>query len=80
MKRKSFFDGFKEGFKEFSHIIINIVNFVLLTMVYIFGIGLVAIFSRISKKKFLNLKSNKSSYWEDNLIEKKPIEKYFRQF
>ena len=37
-----FFKGFLQGFRSFGHTITNIINFFLLLIVYIFGIGLVS--------------------------------------
>ena len=78
---KQFFKGFTKGFRDFSNIITNIVNFFLLTIVYIFGVGITSILSKTFKKHFLELKKTKSkTYWKKTKLTKEPIEKYFRQF
>lgn len=78
---RTFFKGLIEGFKDFNSIVIMTVNFVLLSIVYIIGIGLTSIFAKIMKKNFLDIKkTNKDSYWEDLNLKKESFEKYYRQF
>ena len=79
MKMRAFFLGFGKGFRDFSHVITNTVNFFLLIIVYIFGIGLVSVISKISGKHFLDLKKKGTSWTERNL-KTQPIEKYYRMF
>lgn len=47
---------FFKGFKDFGHIITNTINFILLTIVYILGIGLTSILSKIFKKNLQIIK------------------------
>ena len=78
---KLFLKGFKSGLKSFSNIITNIINFFLLSIVYIIGVGLTSILSKIFKKHFLELKKTRSkTYWKKNKINKEPLETYYRQF
>ena len=78
---KIFFIGFKHGFQEFGHIITNIVNFILLFIVYFIGVGLTSMIAKISGKHFLKLKKeNRKSNWRIKKIGKQPIEEYYRQF
>jgi large-conductance mechanosensitive channel len=78
---KQFFSGFLKGFKDFGHIITNIVNFILLSIVYFVGIGPTSIVAKISGKHFLDLKKKKTdSYYTKKDIKKEPIENYYRQF
>jgi hypothetical protein len=78
---KQFFSGFLNGFKNFSHIIINIVNFILLSIVYFVGIGPTSVVAKIARKNFLDLKKKKTdSYYTKKDIKKEPIENYYRQF
>lgn len=81
-KMRDFFKGFKEGFHDFTNIIISIVNFVLLFIVYFVGVGITAVFAKAAGKKFLNLKSKKSkqSYWVHKKIGNEPEEEHYRQF
>jgi hypothetical protein len=76
---KKFCQGCKEGFEEYGKSLISIVNVVLLSIVYIIGVGLTSILARISKKRFLDLRAKKS-YWISLNPKKKPIEAYYRQF
>ena len=81
-KIKSFFKGFKDGFREFSQGVAEIVNFILLTLVFIFGIGIVAILSRVAGKKYLAVKQEeKESYWKKVKIGgEKKREEYLKPF
>ena len=55
-KMKKFIEGVKEGQKYFGENIAIIVNSVLLSLVYIIGIGIVSITAKIFKKEFLDTK------------------------
>lgn len=79
---KQFFKGLKKGMGGFGFNIALIINTVLLTLVYIIGIGFTSVIAKIFKKHFLELKvsKNKESYWQDLNLKKKPIEEYYRQF
>ena len=78
---KQFFSGFRKGMKDFSHNIALIVNSVLLSIVYLVGVGLTVIFAKLFRKHFLDMKlSKKETYWSDLNLKKKPIEEYYRQF
>jgi len=81
-KIKEFIEGFKEGQKVLGSCIGAIINSVLLTFVYIFGIGLTSIIAKIFGKRFLNLEIDKKAqtYWSDLNLKKKPIKNYYRQF
>lgn len=78
--RLNWFNEVYNGFKEFGHDVASIVNFFLLLIVYILGIGPVSIIAKLSKKHFLDITfREKISLWK----ERKPIEKqeeYYRQF
>ncbi len=76
-----FFKGFLQGFKSFGHTVTNIVNFFLLLIVYIFGIGSVSVIGKLTGKHYLDLKkSNNKSNWHEHKVTKEPIEKYYRSF
>jgi len=80
-KNQRFLIGFKKGMGNFGHNIALIINTILLTFVYLIGVGLTSIFAKIVGKHFLEIKlSKKDSYWSDLNLKKKPIEKYYRQF
>lgn len=76
---KIFFAGLGEGFRDFSALITDIVNFALLFFVYFIGVGIVAVLSRIAGKKFMNLKPGKST-WVKRSLSKMPMEEYRRMF
>jgi len=77
-----FFKDLKKGQKKFGDDISQIINFILLTIAYLFGIGLTSVFAKISGKHFLELKKeeNIESYWSDLNLIKKPMKEYYRQF
>ena len=77
----AFFKGFLEGFRHFGHIVMNIVNFALLLVVYVFGIGIVSIVSKISGREFLGIKKTpKGSYWIKREWQAPEIKRAYRQF
>ena len=82
MNLSLFLNGFKSGMKNFSSSISCIINFILLSSVYIIGVGLTAVFARSVNKHFLDMKlcHEKDSYWSDLNLKKRSIEKYYRQF
>ena len=78
-----FFAGFKAGFQSFGHSVTCVVNFVLLSIVYMFGVGPTAILSKLKRKKFLDMEKpdpNKATYYKDLNLGKEPKENYYRQF
>lgn len=81
MTIKKFLKGFSKGVKEFNYLH-TIVNLIVLTFVYIFGIGFTLIIARFNNKKFLEVEitKNKDSYWSDLNLKKQETEKYLRQF
>ncbi len=82
MSIKEFFSGFKKGFLNFGQNIGLIVNAVLLSFVYIVGVGLTSIAAKIIGKRFMqtNLEKEKETYWEELNIKKREMEKYYKQF
>jgi len=80
-KTNLFFKGAMHGFKSFSHTLTNIINFFLLLVVYILGIGPVSAISKLFGKHYLDIKKtgNKSN-WHEHKATKQPIEKYYRTF
>ena len=79
---KQFIKGLKKGMENFGFNITLIINTILLTFVYVIGIGVTSIIAKIFRKHFLELKVSKDkvSYWQDLNLKKKPIEEYYRQF
>lgn len=74
-----FFKGFVQGFRNFSRWITDIINFILLFIVYFIGIGVVSVVSKLLGKHFLDLKNSGSS-WVMRNLKKRPIKEYFRAF
>jgi hypothetical protein len=74
-----FCQGFKDGFREFGENMACIINAVLLSIVYLIGVGITSIVAKISGKHFLGMKTKKS-YWISLNQNKKPTEEYYRQF
>jgi len=79
-KLKQFFNGFKKGMKCFSDNISTVINFLLLSIVYLTGVGLTSIVAKLFSKHFLDMEKKKNSYWCDLNLKNKSIEEYYRQF
>jgi hypothetical protein len=78
---KPFFKGFLKGFKDFGHLVNNIVNFILLSIVYLFGVGPTSIIGKLFRKRFLELKrDSKETYWIENRVGGENIEECYRMF
>jgi cytochrome c biogenesis protein CcdA len=78
---RQFLRGFQLGMQNFGKIITAVVNTILLSLVYILGVGITAILAKMTGKKFLNLvPTKKNSYWTNLNLKKKSIEEYYRQF
>lgn len=82
MSLNQFFQGFKKGTKDFGHNISTIINSVLLSIVYIIGVGLTSVIAKLVGKHFLDTKTSEKAdtYWTDLDLKKKSIEDYYRQF
>ena len=72
-KLKQFFKGFQKGIKKFSDNISTIINFLLLSIVYLIGVGLTSITAKIFGKHFLDTKKKKDSYWHNLKLKNKDI-------
>ena len=81
-KIKDLLIGIKEGQKSFGEDIAIIINFLLLSLAYLFGIGITSMIAKIISKSFLDLKIDKNAktYWQELNLGKKPIKEYYRQF
>jgi len=79
---KSCFKGFKKGMKEFGDAVAIIVNSILLTFVYVLGVGLSSLMATLAGKQKIATKISKKrvSYWTDLDLKKKSLEEYYRQF
>lgn len=76
---KIFFAGFRHGFRRFSHVVTDIVNFILLFIVYFTGVAAVSIIAKLLGKHFMDLSRNGSS-WVARKLKKRPIGEYYRLF
>ncbi len=79
---RQFTKGFSKGMTRFGHNIAAIVNTILLAVVYMIGVGVTSIISKLVRKNFLQRKVDKvrKSYWSDLNLMKKPLDEYLRQF
>ena len=79
---KTFIKGFKSGMKLFGSCISAIINTVLLSMVYLLGVGVTSIVAKIAGKHFLekDIEKKKKSYWEPLDLKTQPKDEYYRQF
>ena len=84
MKLKQFLKGFKLGMEEFGSNIAIIINSILISIVYLIGVGFTSIIAKLSGKHFLetktSIKKHTRTYWSELNLKKKPIEDYYRQF
>jgi len=79
---KQFKNGFKLGFRNFNSLISVIINSILLSLVYILGVGSTWLFAKLTHKDFLDLEIKKkvASYWVNLNLKKVPRKNYYRQF
>ena len=82
LKRHPFLRGFLSGFRHFGGIIVNIINTVLLTLVYFISVGPTALIYRWRGRRFFQVSPppQQESYWSDLKVQTQPIEAYYRQF
>ncbi len=80
VKIKQIFDEFMEGSKMFGEFISAIINLILLSFVYFIGVGLTSIVAKIFRKRFIDNKPSKKSYWKELNLATHPFEEYYRQF
>jgi len=76
------FHGLKKGMKDFGSCISTLINSILLTAVYLIGVGLTATVAKLKRKHFLDMELDKKSktYWSELNLKKKPVDDYYRQF
>ena len=82
MRISIFLKGIQNGQKKFGESIAAVINSLLLTFIYFFGVGLTFIFAKIFNKHFLDLKTEpfRKSYWEELNLTKEELNKYYKQF
>ncbi|MBD3203495.1 hypothetical protein GF327_04325 [Candidatus Woesearchaeota archaeon] len=71
---------FKQGFSDYFLNINVIINILLLSLVYLSGVGLTTLLSRLLKKKFINSKTKRKTYWNNLNLKKEELNRYYRQF
>ena len=81
-KSRRFFIGFKKGMQNFGYNLTAIINTILLSIVYLIGVGFTSIFAKLFRKHFIETKtsSKRETYWSNINLKKKPIENYYQQF
>ena len=81
-KMKHFFEGFRKGSVEFGYTLTVTINSILLSLVYLIGVGLTSLFAKLIGKHFLENKVSKTlnTYWSDLNLKDKKFEEYYRQF
>ena len=78
---KLFLKGFFDGFRITGVFVSTIINFLLLCVVYLVGIGAAAIITKISGISLMTLgKKQKSSYYLNKKIGRGKIDDYYNQF
>lgn len=78
---KQLFSAVKAVLEPIAKIVSNVINFLLLLIVYFLGIGPVSIIMKLFGKHFLELKKqNKTSNWHEHKVTKQPLENYYRTF
>jgi hypothetical protein len=78
---KGFFKGFREGMRAFGENIAIIVNSLLLSLVYLLGVGPTSVLAKVTGKIFLKKKpSPTDTYWEKLDINGRKLNRYYRQF
>jgi len=77
-----FFSDARRGFEDFGKIITSVVNFFLLLLVYVLGVGMSAVITRISGKKVMDMTVDKSakSYWKEYRHGTESKDGHYRQF
>jgi hypothetical protein len=78
---REFAYGFKEGFHAFGKSVTLVINIILTGAVYFLILDPTSLLSKIGKKSFLNLSTEKrKSYWEELNQKKKDKEYYYSQY
>lgn len=80
---QTFLKGCGEGMHLFGQNIALIINTILLTVVYVFGVGLTSLIAKVAGRHFLETKmkkGEKESYWKGLNLGKKAVDEHYRQF
>ncbi|KHO51036.1 MAG: hypothetical protein QT04_C0047G0031 [archaeon GW2011_AR11] len=79
----AFLKGCREGMHLFGQNIALIINTILLTAVYVLGVGMTSLIAKMAGRHFLETrmkKGEKESYWKDLNLGKKAVDEHYRQF
>lgn len=79
-KEKGFLKSIKRALSSISKVISSVINSILLSIVYLLGVGPTSIIAKLSKKRFLDSKKSKTTYWKPLNLNKKQTKSYYRQF
>ena len=81
IKAKIFLKGMKNGLKTFGENITIIINTLLISIVYIIGVGPVSVAAKIKGKRFIDTSNiKKKTYWKELNLKRKSLEEYYKQF
>ena len=80
-KINQYWIGFQKGVREFGYSLATLINSILLSFVYVLGVGLTHVVAKLKGKHFLETgPTDKETYWMDLGLHKRPLEDYYRQF
>jgi hypothetical protein len=81
-KAREFLAGLKAGFGDFGAGVANVVNFILLSFVYVAGVGMTSVVAKMRGKHFLKagVDPKAKSYFEHEAIKKEEKDRYYSQF
>lgn len=75
---RNLINGMKKGSTYFGELISNLINTILLTIVYIIALFPTYLIAKLFRKNFLNLKSNKNNW--DKYDQEILTKNHYRQF
>lgn len=81
MSGRKFLTGMRDGMKLFGENITIIVNTIVLTIVYFFGVGITALIAKATGKRFIDKSINKrtKTYWKELNLKRRPLDNHYRQ-
>ncbi len=74
------FSEFREGFRYFGVLLSTVVSSVLLSLVYLCGVGPTWLVAKLAGKEFLETQLRSKTYWEPLGLGEEPRDHYYRQF
>ena len=79
---KKIFHSVKKLWMAFANLLGRISTFILLTLVYVFAVGLMSLFTRIFRQDLLErkLQSERASYWRTRASSDRTLERHKFQF